>query len=1582
MKLKRITAALLLLAMLCSCLPFTAMAAETEAPDVGDVPTSETTEVENTNSPAEPVTLADSEDASVEKFFYFSAETENMLIAAPRKVPFSDGQTILDALLADGILLDFTDDYLAAVENVDGNYTWLSAPNNRNLRDLPEAGGYFCITESKPGVIGEGWQALIVEMANYLEETADVQQAAAGAYRAAKAAYPRILDDKAAELAAKLRSEIDTYKDGQTNLHKVTFDGDFSDCTITAESSYGKTFTADETGTLSLPNGEYSFRIQKGNRSVYGKAGSLVVDGADLNVSDVPALPEDDWFAEGAAALALSEASGYYPENFEKRKYTLTSDEPYTFSTTVLDTFTGGLYPCVALRDSLADADSISISAIYTSTTGEQRTISLRNGAKDTALYGVLTRGAAGNRIVFRASKEADSYSLQEDLTLDLGRKPTLASIQVEGASGTKPAAAEKFSNQTFTYTYKVLAEENSLKIMPKGTADGYTILVDGKPLTNGSATVALTDSSEDQSVKVLVIGGEYQTEYTLAIQRGQGTKVTITLADAKMSVVMKNANGETLEPSTVLGIRQYIYTLVTGETYTYYATRDTYYHVEETFTLQNMTTFTVSIPEDQLPSISKLNISTSSKLPIKPVAMEPGFAAAAHAYSVVIPDDYGRIAVWADPAADASCSLRYRSVIDGTWQQAGELPLSTSITGSKELTDALVSNSAYDNTLTFTASRVGTVTAAGSGTRTVTFSTDYVVQLKRSLSLKSLAVACGGSPVTLNYGDGKSGFTSAQKNYEITVPSAASYLDLTAAVRSGIPYGETDSGYLLFVNGEAATSGTAFHAALSGDAREETVTVTVQSRLDESVSTDYVITVKKADSLKASFQIAPEGAVFYIYETVSGNRLWPDSEGKYAFSTGFTYRYSLTKRGYVGQSGAIQLTAGENGEKLLDFGTMEKQEDGKEQFRTGTQYKTDGTISLTLEPASVNPAIKEELSAEWPDFRGSASNNAVTDAKIPFSAEDGTLYWSSGVGKGYSANAVSNPILVDNSLIVYAGAALVKIDKDTGAVLARSAMAGTSSFAINNPTYAEGVILVGLSDGRVQAFNADTLDSLWLYTDPLGGQPNCPITVKNGYAYTGFWNSEVTDASFVCLSLTDEDPKNTTESKAASWRYVQKGGFYWAGAYACEDYVLVGTDDGERGYRSSTARLLLLDPVSGKLLDAMSGFTGDIRCSICYDEKTDAFYFTSKGGYFYSVKVQKDSNGAWKLGRKRQLALGGMSTSTPAVYNGRAYVGVSGDGQFTPYSGHNITVIDLSGAMSIAYRVETQGYPQTSGLLTTAYEGEARDGYVYVYFFDNYTPGKLRVLRDSAGQDKTDYTTPESMDGKSYTTAYALFTPVSPEAQYAICSPIVDEHGTMYFKNDSGYLMAYGSAVKELKITGTPKTEYVENEKFDASGLKVMATYENGETQDVTRLMWADNKALTVEDKKVTLVYCKGQTMYHNQQNTTDNTMKPGVKTATKSIDLPIMVTSAAVEDKIDDLKWSFTAQSGKLAVTGDFNGRTLIAACYDANGRMLEVQTLTAEGEKTLSRSKDSAKIKLFLLDSDSKPVCSAVTVKNSIN
>ena len=222
------------------------------------------------------------------------------------------------------------------------------------------------------------------------------------------------------------------------------------------------------------------------------------------------------------------------------------------------------------------------------------------------------------------------------------------------------------------------------------------------------------------------------------------------------------------------------------------------------------------------------------------------------------------------------------------------------------------------------------------------------------------------------------------------------------------------------------------------------------------------------------------------------------------------------------------------------------------------------------------------------------------------------------------------------------------------------------------------------------------------------------------------------------------------------------------------------------------------------------------------------------------------------------------MSTSTPVVYNGRAYIGVSGTGQFTQYSGHNITVIDLGDTMSIAYSVPTQGYPQTSGMLTTAYEQE--NGYVYVYFFDNYTPGTLRVLRDKPGQTAVDYRTKESFSGKSYYTPYAVFTPYDKQAQYAICSPIVDSDGTIYFKNDSGYLMAFGRSVEKIEVTTMPqKTQYAAGETFDKTGMVVTATLLDGSTRDVTDMVSAPAGTLADGTTELTLQFGRDQTMYRN---------------------------------------------------------------------------------------------------------------------
>ena len=1577
MKRKRLISALLLLAMLLSCLPLGVLAADAEP-----------VEAENTvdaapAKDAEVEALPAAQSADGENFFYFSAETKKTLLVAPRKIPFTAGQRICDALEAAGITLRMASGgFLSAINGVARGYTVLSAPSPLGLRNEPEQGGFICVTENKDtDDIGDGWQLLIEQMVQYSQEAQDVRLAAESAYNAACQNYCGVTDDAAKIYAEAIQTAISEYKAAQGTKYTVSFHGAFSDCTITAESAYKKQFTAEDDGTLRLPNGSYTFFIRKGNRSV---SGALTVKNQDQTLTDLPALPTEEWI--DTASFALSKTSDYN-NKFDEERFTLTaSEDGYTRSAAVPDTFSGNIYPCFCLSEAGKTAEA-SIRASYINTAGESVSEPIRSGQKNKQLTKTLMRGADGNTVVFRASVQSGAYAQNEELTLHLNRQPTLSGLYLVGSSGTRPAADKTFSGTTFAYTYKILTEDTSVTVYPTAAFNGYTVTVDGYALDkNNGATVSVT--REKQDISVIVSKNGYSTTYTLTVEQGASTIASFEMLDERTQFRLTNENGEELVSREEINDKDntvYFYTVVSGQKYTYFATLDTHYHAEKTFTADAAANiFEVSVPrKSAAPQLEKLSFGVMNRNEFQGT-LPLTSSAAQLTYSVAIPDTSSSFAVWANPASGTTCKLLYQTLsAEKPSEQRKETPNKTTDDRGTAISDAILGNNVRGNTLTFRASKEVTNTASG-GDGKITYSTDYVVTVKRSLTLSDLSVSCGGNPVTLSYDTDKSGFTSSQTEYTINVPGAAGFVDLTLGAHDGVLYGEDDSGYLLFVNGEAAAPGEVFRAKLSGGMETETITVTVKSRADDTISTDYKLTIKKEASTSAKITVTPTDATLYIYEKVSGIRLWPDEDGRYAFSTGFTYMYSATKYGYIGRSGAIQLLNGK-----LDFGSIRKNADETETFVSGTKYDPSKTISLKLEKAPANSTIQTGMAAQWADFRGTAyteggamtgtanSNNGVTSAPIPFSAESGTLYWATKAGTGYGSNAVSNPILVDGNVVVYAGTKLMKIDKDTGAILKEGTMAGKSSFAINNPTYAAGVILVGLSDGRIQAFNADTLDSLWIYTDPLGGQPDSPITVKDGYAYTGFWNSEVEEASFVCLSLTDEDPTNQTEAKAETWRYVRKGGFYWAGAYVGSDYVLVGTDDGEDGYTSDTASLLLLDPKSGELLASMDGFTGDIRCSVCYDQKTNAFYFTSKGGYLYSVQVKKNGT-SWKITNNGQVRLGGMSTSTPVVYNGRAYIGVSGEGQFSPYSGHNITVINLSNMLSVAYRAETQGYPQTSGLLTTAYEGKDSDGYVYVYFFDNYTPGKLRVLRDKAGQTTAEYTSYEYAEKTKYTTAYELFTPVKPQMQYALCSPIVDENGTLYFKNDSGYLMAYGSMVESLSMDAAPtKTEYEAGEKFNPAGLKVTATYANGVKRDVTHLMKAADKALTQADTSVTLIYGLGQTMYHNVENT-DKTMKPGEETASKSIAIGITVGNSTLTGTIGELNWSFSAKTSKLNIAGSFpSGASLIAAVYTADGKMVGTKILTAEGEAELPTG---AKIKLFLLDTNGKPLCQSATVKGA--
>lgn len=650
--------------------------------------------------------------------------------------------------------------------------------------------------------------------------------------------------------------------------------------------------------------------------------------------------------------------------------------------------------------------------------------------------------------------------------------------------------------------------------------------------------------------------------------------------------------------------------------------------------------------------------------------------------------------------------------------------------------------------------------------------------------------------------------------------------------------------------------------------------TITVSGTEAGATSTTYTYTVETIGTYDAKITTNADGAQVRIYQ--GDTLVTPGKDGVYSLRTDKTYKYVVVAKGYVTKSGTITQPA-----------------------------LTDSILTVTL---SAVPAISlPDYKAFWPNFRGNDQNMAITNIKTPtgqIDAETKTpdveLLWASASGSGYDSGAVGSPIFVGGYMYAYAGSKLLKLDPANGETVASANMVSNSDFAIIPPTYADGMIFVALKEGRVQAFRADTLESLWVYQDPLKGQSNSPITYSDGYVYVGFWNGESKPANFVCLTADYEG----TSTKEALWRYTSQGGFYWAGAYANDKYVVVGTDDGQSGYTSQTAKLVVFDKRTGEIVDSKEGYTGDIRSNIAYAD--GRVYFTSKGGYFYSEVL--GDNG--KLSGSQSIALGGMSTSTPVVYNNRAYVGVSGDGQFTAYSGHHIAVLDLN-SWSVAYTAATQGYPQTSGLLSTNTE----DGSVNVYFMDNYTPGVMRVINDSAGQTALKNGITEN--GKS-NCAPVVFKPEGPLAQYCICSPVVDEYGTLYFKNDSGNLIALTSAVKELVVAEAPESIDVDVNKVQVTGGKIVAKLANGMERDVTKLVTyrlndekepeavytygAEVGSYTLSTKTVSLIQKQADIKIGN--GSVDGTTVDGVTTfkAGTSADAPeIKVTAPAAGWKLD---------------------------------------------------------------------------------
>ncbi len=772
--------------------------------------------------------------------------------------------------------------------------------------------------------------------------------------------------------------------------------------------------------------------------------------------------------------------------------------------------------------------------------------------------------------------------------------------------------------------------------------------------------------------------------------------------------------------------------------------------------------TVNVAIPDGYL---EYLKMGGGSSLSGTMYEFIPELQKGTYNYTVVVPDSAD-----ATPYVYAalSSSAPEGSTITVEWVNLYNSSTNTATVTSGNTSGQRLANFLYNNAATATLK----ITVGTTDDNQV-----YTVTATRGPSLSALSVASeSGANINLD-----STFATATYEYSLTTDSEV--IDVSAVATSEnctITYNGSSSGKITLSQGE------------------NVISVVVKN--ENGYEATYTITAKKVDTVKVKFDVTPEDAVVFVLDNKFNERVWPDEEGYYSLLSGEEYSYIVTASGYVAQGDDSYVAANE-------------------------------TITVNLAAAEENTAIDSSITGVWPNFRNGENHLGITSSPTPYDPDEAELLWAVKYGSGYGGNATGSPIIVDDCLITYSGTSLKKVNKDTGEVIAEATMVGSSSYSIVPATYADGMIFMGLSNGRVQAFNADTLESLWVYTDPLGGQPNCPITYKDGYIYTGFWNSEVKDANFVCISVTDEDVDNKTEAKSASWSYKRAGGFYWAGAYASEKFVLVGTDDGQSGYTSESASFLVLDRTTGELVDSKDGIRGDIRSNVSYDPQSDRVFFTSKGGVLCNAKVDwstgeiTDFNQTVIVNTKDTEYA--MSTCTPSVYNGRIYIGVSGNGQFTSFSGHAINVYDLNddGSMTLAYSYDIMGYPQTSAMLTTAYEEDT--GYVYIYLPYNYTPGGISVLKDQPGQTEALTTTDEGYS--------EVFTPLSPLSQYCICSTIADEYGTIYYKNDSAYMMAITSKILSIEVTEEGTITVNGDGSLTGTGFTVVSNLANGLSRDIS---------------------------------------------------------------------------------------------------------------------------------------------------
>jgi len=443
------------------------------------------------------------------------------------------------------------------------------------------------------------------------------------------------------------------------------------------------------------------------------------------------------------------------------------------------------------------------------------------------------------------------------------------------------------------------------------------------------------------------------------------------------------------------------------------------------------------------------------------------------------------------------------------------------------------------------------------------------------------------------------------------------------------------------------------------------------------------------------------------------------------------------------------------------------------------------GVDNVVLNPSAARP--------NWDcDWSGFTSADKVTDAPVP--TKDADEKWVSELKTRADGNkGVSDALLIGDYLYVAVGSKLLKKDVETGKTVLESPLAAAID-STSRMVYTNGVVLVPLSGGRLQALTVDVLATVWV-TDGLPAGPDgaqqslASVSVRDGYAYFGTASADWIDSSdgyLLCVRISDGK---------VMWQHKNENskGYYWAGMAFSGDYGVIADDSGT---------VSTVDPSTGKTVAKLK-IADRVRANVLVDGATA--YVVSADGTLHKIAIANDG----ALSELGKVTFGSSSTSTPVFVNGKIVVGGTSIESFMGGPQNSLTshygqlaIIDadtLTVDYSI-YKADGNFIREDSSASGFTGSGDVKsqpvvsiqDGHTYVYFTSNNNPGG--IYRYRIGDEE----------------AELLYRPSAENQQYCMSSISVGSDGSLYYANDSGKLFA-------IKGNGQKVNRYTVS--FDANG-------------------------------------------------------------------------------------------------------------------------------------------------------------------